>query len=191
MIPGSHPFDDLSLHADHFGSSVERGGTAFPLPSRTKLAGCDPSRKLAAYVSVSELSHATVKHGLKNRPFILNGGALKNMIPGIGCGLLHGPLRLPRLMMGGLPRLRDNAVGLMPELRGQLAVPSKYFFLRQQLFAVTCAVCSHLSSACAISADLLQMILDLRAPWTRCGEILFCVALDLRLAVFPSFELIA
>jgi hypothetical protein len=53
------------------------------------------------------------------------------------------------------PRLGDNTICLMAELRGQFAVPLQHLFRRKQFLAVACTVGGNLRCASTIPTYLL------------------------------------
>lgn len=87
--------------------------------------------------------------------------------------------------MDMFPRLGYHTVSLIAELHSQLTMPPQDLILRLNLFLVSCTMCCDLCRACTLSADLLQMFLDLFPSWTRCVQILLCVSLDFRLMWQP------
>ncbi len=75
-------------------------------------------------------------------------------------------------------------------LGGQLAMPVQHLGRRLQLLRVSRSMGCDLSRTRSLAADLLEMRLDLLPAWTRCLEVLPGIALDLRLAVLASFDLV-
>jgi len=154
MVSRLHPFNDLSLHTHHLCGGVLRSCVAFPVSNELELTGCDTLREFLARVTVTELAHSSVKHGRQNRPFILNGRTLKNMIPRVRRGLLRCLLGV-LMLIGVFHCLRYDAFGLVPELRRQLAVPAQNLLLRLNLLLIPCSMCGDLCGACADSTNLL------------------------------------
>jgi len=93
-------------------------------------------RKFPAGIAIAELPHTAVKHRLKNGAFILNCRALEYVVARVGSGLRRGLFRLLLVLMNSLPRLHDHSVGLVAELRRQIAVPFQYHFLRLDFLLV-------------------------------------------------------
>ena len=166
LIAGVHVPNDFLFHAHHLCRGVLRGGVALPVPEGTKLAGCHTVCKFPARIAVAELPHTPVKHGLKNGSFVLNSRALEYVVAGVGSGLLRRLFRVLFVLMNSLLRLCDHSVGLVAELFRQIAVPLQYHFLRLDSLLVARPMRGNLCGACTISANFLQMFLDLLAPRT-------------------------
>ena len=119
-----HVGDGLALHAQHRGG---RELLARPnVLDGAELARLHSALELPPHLSRCRLPHAAVERRFQNVAPVRDRRPLEHMIAGIG----HGPLRrlvglvdVPLSLLSMLPRLRYDSVGLMPVLRGQLAVP--------------------------------------------------------------------
>ncbi len=113
------------------------------------------------------------------------------MIAGVGHGLLGclGPIELLPVMIRERPR--HHPIRLVAVLGGQLAMPVQHLCRRLQLFGIAGPVRCDLSRSRSLAADLLEMRLDLLSAWARCLEVLPGIALDLRLAVLATFDLVS
>ncbi len=76
--------NDLPLHPNHLGSRVLRRCSAICSCNLPKLASRHPLLKLLSHLAVGSLPHAAVYRRLQDRSFILNSGALKDMVARIG-----------------------------------------------------------------------------------------------------------
>ena len=88
-----------------------------------ELASRGPLLELLPDVGIRCFTHAANESRFQKVSPIQHGGTLKEMIAGIGDGLLRGhgaPIQrgFVNVMLAALPRLGHNAVGLVSVLRG-------------------------------------------------------------------------
>ncbi len=107
----------------------------------------------------------------------------------------HGPLRLHlwlrHLVLPMFARLCDDAVGLMPILRGQLAVPLQDFLRRQQFLAVARMVGRDLRRRGSVDSLLPEMVFDLFPARAGRLQILLRISLDFRLSMLAALQFVA
>ena len=60
-----------------------------------------------------------------------------------------------------LSRLGNDMIRLIAKLRREFTMPFQHLFPRKQVFAISCAMRCNLCSSRTLSANLLQMFLDL------------------------------
>ncbi len=84
-----------------------------------------------------------------------------------------------------------HPIGLVAVLGGKLAVPVQHLGRRLQLFRVAGPVRRDLGRPRSLSADLLEVLLNLPAPGTRRLKVIRSIALDLRLTVLAALDLVA
>src|SRR6202171_4412089 len=152
LITALHVSDDLLLHADHFGSGIERRSASLNRANGKKLSALDSLRKFMPHLFVGCLRHATADRRLQDASFILYGKALKDMIASIGNGLLLGRVRAGCVKLSMFVCLGYNAIRLMAVLCSQLAVPLQYLFWRMNLLAVPRPMSSNLCRTRAFSS---------------------------------------
>jgi hypothetical protein len=120
LITLLHPLNNLTFHAKHGGSRVllSRSG----MIDGAELTPRGPLRELLPDVGIRCFTHAAIKRRLQKLAPVQNGGTLKEMIAGIGHGLLRDAVGFVDVALFMRPRLGHNFVGLVSVLCGQFAV---------------------------------------------------------------------
>jgi hypothetical protein len=84
-----------------------------------------------------------------------------------------------------------DLIGLVAELRSELAVCGKHLCGREYLLCIPRRVRRDLCRFVALESSPFQVFAYLLAAWTRRIQILLCVSLDLRRATTPRLDLVA
>ena len=105
--------------------------------------------------------------------------------------VLRLSLNLPRSLVTVLASTGHDPISLMSVLCCQVAVSLQHLALGQEFLPIPRVVGSDLCCRCAIDSLLAQMVFDLFSSWTGRLQVLFGVAADFRLPMFPAFQFIA
>jgi hypothetical protein len=73
-------------------------------------------------LGIGRFTHTSLEGAFEDGATVFDGGTLEEMIAGVRHSPLRGFVRLLTLALAAFSRLLDHVVGLMPVLRGQIAM---------------------------------------------------------------------